>query len=127
MNDDQTRSAWRELSPAERSLVITWLDHWNDRSGDAATLQPDALARSSCDCGTCPSFAVRPLALNAARGSISTPYLGEGHATMTNGAGPGLLVWGLSPDLARDEVDFEIYSVDGDPVALEGLRFRFDD
>jgi len=115
------------MSPEERSLVEAWLRHWNDRSGDAATLDAAAVARSSCACGTCPSFAVRPMVLDDSRLSSTEPYVSEGDATNDDGPGAGLLVWGLRDHLAPDEVEFEIYPFDDERVTLDQLRFRFTD
>ncbi|MDN4474208.1 hypothetical protein [Demequina zhanjiangensis] len=119
-------AGWRALSFEERALVEAWLATWNGRTGDTATLGQDAKARPSCGCGTCPSFTVKPLVLHESGLALDEPYLGEGYAEGTDdGPGPGLLVWGLSDSLARDEIDFEIYPLDDQPVALQGLRFKF--
>lgn len=125
--DEQTRSGWRAVSSDERSLVEAWLRHWNARTGDVATLSAAAVARSSCDCGTCPTFAVRPVVLDDSRVHTREPYVGEGDATAESGPGAGLLVWGLMDHLAPDEIEFEIYPFDDERVELDRLRFRFTD
>ncbi len=121
-----TGPGWRELSDSERALTVAWLDSWNARTRDTATLVDDARARTSCGCGTCPTFAVRPVVLNQRFEREDDPYVGEGSVLGGDGVEKaGILVWGFREHLAGDEIEFEIYPLDDEPVHLKDVRVTF--
>ena len=97
-----------------------WIQEWNLRVGDTATVHADLVAAASCGCG-CPSFAVKPLAIDPARSS-ERPLAVEGEARGTDGTTvAGLIAWGLVDDV----VDFEVYSLGGGAILLDDLTFEF--
>lgn len=113
--------SWRPPTPAERVLVERWVHEWNMRVNDHASVDSELLVRASCSCGTCPSFSAKPLVLDpafASEGPLSVE--GDGHRADGTPAA-GLIVFGLE----QGAVDFEIYPLDGEPVALEELTFDF--
>jgi hypothetical protein len=115
-------TSWHPPTPAERALVERWVQEWNLTVGDNATVRADLVAGTSCGCG-CPSFSVKPLAIDPTRSS-ERPLAVEGDARRADGTpAAGLIAWGLDDSV----VDFEVFSFGGDPVVLEELSFVFGD
>jgi hypothetical protein len=81
----------------------------------------DLVVRASCSCGACPSFSATPLTIDPAR-AAERPLAVEAEGRRADGChAAGLIAWGLDNGV----VDFEVYSLAGDPVTLEELTFTF--
>ncbi len=121
-----TGRGWRELSASERAVTVAWLDTWNARTGDTAALGDDARARSTCGCGTCPTFAVRPVTLDKRFEPEDEPAVGDGSAHGADGVEKaGVFVFGFTEHLADDEIEFEFYPLEDAPVHLDDVRVTF--
>lgn len=115
-----TDGIWREATSHEVELAQAWLASWNAHTGDGARLGPDPVARASCDCGTCPSFEIRPLTVSVTP-TTGAPLSLEGHASSRDGGSEA----GLLAFAHEGSVDFEIYPYDDSAVVLEQLSFTF--
>jgi hypothetical protein len=113
---------WRLPSPAELDLAESWVAEWNAVTGDRAALGSSTLVRTSCGCGSCPSFAVKPLELSTEHAK-SKPLRVEGSA-MHSASQPGA---GLIAFALEGGVDFEIYPLGDESASLETLTFVFHD
>lgn len=117
-----TTPRWRTPTPAERDLVERWVERWNAETGDSAQAPPNLTARKSCDCGTCPTFTVRPLRLTSPLAE-DRPLCVEGAAIDPDGdAVAGLIAF----TTGQDGVEFEVYPLSNEPVALEDVTIRLD-
>ncbi|PKQ25267.1 MAG: hypothetical protein CVT64_10595 [Actinobacteria bacterium HGW-Actinobacteria-4] len=117
-----TDKAWRPPTAAERSLVESWVEAWNAQVGDTAVAGPDLVARTSCNCGDCPSFAVKPLHLDPERSKDRLLAVGGPANGRDGSAVAGLIAWKLMPG----EVDFEIYTLANGRVDLENITIKFE-
>jgi len=117
-----TEDSWRSPTPTERALVERWAREWNTATGDDVAIHSRLQVRRSCSCG-CPTFSARPLAVNPDLAK-ERPLRVEGTALRSDGTvAAGLIVFALDDNA----LDFEVYSLDEKPVALEDVTFVYID
>ncbi len=112
---------WRRPTKAERAVADEWIAAWNLATGDDATLADDVQATSSCDCSTCPTFALRPVVLKEPE-CHERALVVEGGARATDGS----WVAGLIAFWDDDILEIEVYPLAGDLVRLEDVTVEID-
>jgi hypothetical protein len=100
--------------------VTAWLEAWNAANGTSIVLADNAITRDSCQCGTCPTFEVYPLAVPGAETADGPLDLGGGLSDSTGKGVAGLVVFA-----SAESVEFEFYPI-ADPVTLDGMVFGVD-
>ncbi|WP_291380173.1 hypothetical protein [Demequina sp.] len=113
--------AWREPTAAERSVADDWIAAWNLATGDDATLPDDPQAASSCNCGTCPTFALRPVELRDPERQ-ERPLLAEGGVHAADGS----TLAGLIAFWDDSVLEIEVYPFADDVVQLEDATVVID-
>lgn len=112
---------WRDPTAAERAVAVDWIAAWNLATGDSAELSDDLQAAASCGCGTCPTFAVRPVALKEPD-CHERPLAVEGGARAADGSP----VAGLIAFWDDSELEIELYPLAGGIVRLEEVKVEID-
>ena len=111
---------WTDGTDQQRALVAAWLESREKLTARTGAIPEPFQTRSSCGCGTCPSFEVIGLILDP-EVEVS-PSDVEGDASGSDGSKPcGIIVF------PRERAaDFEIYPISDDSVAMEDLdTFEF--
>ena len=112
---------WREPTTAERSVADDWIAAWNLVTGADATLPNDLQAASSCSCGTCPTFALRPVELRDPERQ-ERPLLVEGGVRAPDGS----TLAGLIAFWDDSVLEIEVYPFADDVVRLEEVTVEID-
>ncbi len=99
---------WFAPTPTEVQLLASWVDAWNDRTGDSAVVGPDVRVRQRNPDLRYPSFIASPIALSPSH-APTWPLIFSCHAMWPDGTeAAGIWVRAGDEALADREVSFDI-------------------